>query len=96
MSSQQAAIAEFQALKAEMERVERLGPERVGQGTARRLANRFNAALAAAPEPGQLDEALLQEAHHAHSKEWEELSQQQRQAAKLLGTCVSPRQALAE
>ena len=92
----QAAIAEFQALKAEMEKVQRLGLERVGLATARRLASRFNAALAAVPESGQLDAALPQQVHRAHSKEWDQLSQQERQAAMLLGTCISPRQALAE
>ena len=80
-------MAEFRALRAEIESVERLGLQTADLTTARRLASRFNEALARVPEPrGQQPSPHRHQHVHAHSKHWAELSPQERQCAAKLGT----------
>ena len=80
----QTAIAEFRALAAEMERFQR-EPNSAGLATARRLASRFNQALAAVPEPEAQVEALPRRSQHPYSMDWQHLTEQHRQAARQLG-----------
>jgi hypothetical protein len=80
----QAAIAEFRVLAAEMERFQR-DPNSTGLATARLHASRFNQALAAVPKPEAQVEALPRRSQHAYSKDWQDLTEQHRQAAMQLG-----------